>query len=201
MAQVQTPKPHKTELHTTEQLMMFFMKLDKNNDGVVDRKELLDFCQNNKVPQSAVSEWMSRFDTDNDGKITLNEYCRGLGLKREDVIKEKTEVRNQQERQDFGEVLTFPDIEVLHTSMTWAKQEDIVNKYKELVGSGEPTEEKMNQVVDGLQNYMNDKYGKVWQCVILTGSFWMRFSYEPFMSIQFRHKNKFVVLAWRTNRT
>ncbi|TGZ68807.1 hypothetical protein CRM22_004071 [Opisthorchis felineus] len=206
--------------NVVEDLMKWFMALDVNDDGFVSRQELIDFyqkhdldsavievsVQNHSIPKSArykpriAKPFLQRFDTDADGKISFEEYARGLGLTIQEVQQEKKEIALQQSREASGEKLQFEDVEILSTSMTWSKQEAIINKFKELVGGGEPNEEAMNSVVEQLQQFLNEEYGRLWQCIMLTGSYWMKFSHEPFMSLQFRYSGKLVVCLWRTNR-
>ncbi|GAA34310.1 Tegument antigen [Clonorchis sinensis] len=186
--------------NVVEELMKCFMVLDVNNDGFVSRQELTDFCQKQNLSTADIDQFLQRFDTDADGKISFEEYARGLGLTIHEVQQEKKEIDLQKSREASGEKLKFDDVEILSTSMTWSKQEAIINKFKELVGGGEPNEEAMNNVVEQLQQFLNEEYGRLWQCIMLTGSYWMKFSHEPFMSLQFRYSGKLVVCVWRTNR-
>ncbi|KER23038.1 EF hand [Opisthorchis viverrini] len=186
--------------NVVEELMKCFMLLDVNNDGFVSREELVDFCQKHQLNPADIDQFLQRFDVDADGKISFEEYARGLGLTIQEVQQEKKEVNLQNSREASGEKLQFEDVEILSTSMTWSKQETIINKFKELVGGGDPNEEAMNNVVEQLQQFLNEEYGRLWQCIMLTGSYWMKFSHEPFMSLQFRYSGKLVVCVWRTNR-
>ena len=115
-------------------------------------------------------------------------------------MSEKEDFNKQEIREKEGQCPKLEEIEILNSSMTWNKQEAIINKFKELVGGGDPSPTRMNEVVQELQSYLNRTYGRLWQCIILNGAYWIRYNHDPFHSLQFRHKNKNVVLVWRINR-
>ncbi|KAA3672572.1 uncharacterized protein DEA37_0013892 [Paragonimus westermani] len=206
MATMVSPQPkgtkvqETTKLHPIEQFMELFMELDENKDGSVDREELEAFYKQHNLNPKDIENWMKRFDANADGKITRDEFCRGLGLNLEDVLQEQKE-RSEQRQKDPAEKPHFDGVEIISTSMTLKKQEEVIKKFQELIGDeSAPSEEKMNDVVNELQTFLNEAYGRVWQCIVLTGSYWMKFTHEPFMSIQFRYKQNHVVLCWRTHR-
>lgn len=91
-------------------------------------------------------------------------------------------------------------VEMLCTTMPVERQEEVVKKFKELVESTKGDENKMNDVNNQMKAFLDQKYGRIWQCVTLTGSYWMNFTHEPFMSIQFKYQDKYICLAWRTHR-
>nr|5FWZ_A Chain A, CALCIUM BINDING PROTEIN [Fasciola hepatica] len=91
------------------------------------------------------------------------------------------------------------DIEMIATTMSVPRQVEVTEKFKSLVTAHNGKDEEMKDVAQDMKNYMDEKYGRVWQCVILTGSYWMHFSHEPFLSIQFRY-GRHICLAWRTPR-
>nr|AAZ20312.1 tegumental calcium-binding EF-hand protein [Fasciola gigantica] len=184
------------KLHDVESLIDWFMELDKNNDEAVDKKELTAYYKSKGVSDSKINEWMEHFDVDSDGKITLMEFCRGLGLRID-------EVRVEQKQRALQRAGTAPalgtDIEMIATTMSQPRQVEVTEKFKELVTAHNATDEEMKDVAHELKTFLDDTYGRVWQCVILTGSYWMQFSHEPFLSIQFRY-GRHICLAWRTPR-
>ncbi|TGZ68804.1 hypothetical protein CRM22_004069 [Opisthorchis felineus] len=188
------------ELHPFEKLIKLFFLLDKNNDGFVSRSELIEYYDKNGLEKRNVEEFMNRFDAYNDNKISMDEYCRVFGFYLHEAQMEKKDLKVQQARETSGSLPSFDDVEILNSSMTWEKQEDIVNKYKELVGGGDASNERMNDAVQDLQTYLNRTYGRTWQCIILNGSYWIRYNHDPFYSLQFKHGGKNVVLVWRINR-
>lgn len=177
-----------------EKLIELFLDLDTSRDECVDRQELINACQANKLPHEAVDEWMTKFDADDNGKISLEEFCRGLGLKCSEMRVEKTE--RQDAKAGRGRQLS-QDIEVIASTMSPEKMVEITEKFKALLGTTSGKPEEMNNVVKQLKDYLDERHGRVWQTVVLTGSYWMKFSHEPFMSMQFKH-GPHIVLVWRT---
>ncbi|TPP63278.1 Tegumental calcium-binding EF-hand protein 4 [Fasciola gigantica] len=185
-----------TKLHDIESMIEWFMQLDTNKDEAVDAKELTGYYRKNGVPEEKIKNFMEHFDTDKDGKITLMEFCRGLGMRVDEMRVEQ----KQREVQRQGKAPTLStDIEMIATTMSVPRQVEVTEKFKELVTAHNGKDEEMKDVAQDMKNYMDEKYGRVWQCVILTGSYWMHFSHEPFLSIQFRY-GRHICLAWRTPR-
>ncbi|KAA0189126.1 Tegumental calcium-binding EF-hand protein 4 [Fasciolopsis buskii] len=184
------------KLHDVESLIDWFMELDKNNDEKVDRNELMAAYQKHNIPAEKIDEWMKHFDADSDGKITLMEFCRGLGLR----IDEMRVEQKQRADQRAGKAPSLGgDIEMIATTMSQPRQVEVTEKFKEIVNKHGGKDEEMKDVAHELKTFLDDNYGRVWQCVILTGSYWMQFSHEPFLSIQFRF-GRHICLAWRTPR-
>lgn len=176
-----------------EFLIERFLEMDTNRDETVSRQELYDACKS-RMSQEEIDKWMENFDADKDGNITLDEFCRGLGLKAGEMRIEKTE--RQESKAGRGRPLA-DDIEVIASTMSQEKMVEITEKFKELVAKTGGKQEEMNQVVKELKDFLDEKHGRVWQSIILTGSYWMKFSHEPFMSLQFKH-GPHIVLVWRT---
>ncbi|THD25976.1 Tegumental calcium-binding EF-hand protein 3 [Fasciola hepatica] len=187
-----------TVLSNVEQMISLFLELDSNKDGSVTRDELVKFYESHKLNKSQIDEWMSRFDTDSDGKITLEEFSKALGLDLDDLKMEKVQLQNQ--RTSKKTEINVDGVEMLCTTMPVERQEVVVKKFKELLQSVSGNENRMNEVNDKLKAFLDEKYGRIWQCITLTGSYWMRFSHEPFMSIQFKYQDKYICIAWRTHR-
>ncbi|CAH8481346.1 unnamed protein product [Heterobilharzia americana] len=179
---------------TMEQFITAFIEMDKDHNEMIDRQELVRYCQQNRMDMKQIDSWISRFDTDKDGKVSLDEFCRGLGLKQSEI----RHLRDEMKRAKDGKVPDLPnDIEIIASTMSTSKQHEICSKFKEIAGSTGKTGNEMREVTSKLKSYLDSQHGRVWQVVILTGSYWMNFSHEPFMSIQFKHNNH-VCLVWRT---
>ncbi|CAH8832320.1 unnamed protein product [Trichobilharzia szidati] len=177
-----------------EQFITAFIEMDKDRNEMVDRQELIRYCQQNRMDMKQVDTWISRFDTDKDGKVSLDEFCRGLGLKQAEIRR----LKEEHKRAKDGRVPDLPhDIDIIASTMSLSKQHEICTKFKEIMGNPPKTGEAMRDVTSKMKTYLDSEHGRVWQVVILTGSYWMNFSHEPFMSIQFKHSNN-VVLLWRT---
>ncbi|VDP71483.1 unnamed protein product [Echinostoma caproni] len=187
-----------TVLSVVEQLISLFLEIDSNDDGSVSREELTAYYTKHGLDKSRVDEWMNRFDTDADGRITMQEFSKGLGLDIEELKLEKRQRAQQRSSNKTG--INVEGIEVLNTTMAVEKQEEVVTKFKDLMRSIGENENRMAEVNDKLKDFLDQKYGRIWQCVTLTGSYWSKFCHEPFMSIQFKYQDKYIVLAWRTHR-
>ncbi|KAA3674302.1 uncharacterized protein DEA37_0002850 [Paragonimus westermani] len=181
-------------MHDVEKMIDLFMEIDKNDDETVDKKELTDFYKARGVSQEQIDDWMKKFDTNDDGKITLMEFCRGLGIRADELRTEKG-YRDEQRAGKAPKVAS--DIEIVASTMADYRKVALTEKFKELVKQHDGKESEMNQVALEFKSYLDENYGRVWQCVILTGSYWMHFSHEPFLSIQFKY-GKYIALAWRT---
>ncbi|VDP80795.1 unnamed protein product [Echinostoma caproni] len=177
-----------------EKMMQLFLELDTNRDDCVDRQELLNACEQHKLPQEDVQKWMEMFDADENGKISLEEFCRGLNVKTAEMRVEKVE--RQEAKAGRGRAMPS-DVEVIASTMSQEKRVEIAEKFKEFLGHTGAKPEEMNAVVKQLKDYLDERHGRVWQTIVLTGSYWMKFSHEPFLSLQFK-VGPHIVLVWRT---
>ncbi|VDQ06635.1 unnamed protein product [Trichobilharzia regenti] len=165
-----------------EQFITAFIEMDKDRNEMVDRQELVRYCQQNRMDMKQIDD---------------------LGLYVLILIGEQTKLlrrrlKEEHKRAKDGRVPDLPhDIDIIASTMSLSKQHEICTKFKEIIGSPPKTGEAMRDVTSKMKTYLDSEHGRVWQVVILTGSYWMNFSHEPFMSIQFKHSNN-VVLLWRT---
>ncbi|TGZ68808.1 hypothetical protein CRM22_004072 [Opisthorchis felineus] len=198
-----------------ESMIDWFLEMDKNEDGLVDRKELQQFYESKNLPQNQIDtanrikmnwltillhiplvpkEFINRFDTNDDNKITMAEFCRGLGLRMDEITNERKQ--RKQDRENAGKPLSGA-IQIVSTTMSSQKQYDITEKFMDLCKTHGTDSNGMKVVAKEFKAFLDNQYGRVWQCVVLTGSYWMHFSHEPFLSIQFKY-DKYICLAWRT---
>ncbi|BHF69544.1 hypothetical protein SprV_0301259000 [Sparganum proliferum] len=63
------------------QLLRKFHEMDVNGDGVLSMDEINYCLKNSNLPPKKAKEFLSLFDCDGDGTVTLEEYERALGLK------------------------------------------------------------------------------------------------------------------------
>ncbi|CAL8079822.1 unnamed protein product [Calicophoron daubneyi] len=179
-----------------EKMIAKFLEIDTNKDETVDLEELRAACLAEKLSIKDIQNWLDKFDTDENGKITLEEFCRAMGLKSEEMRDEKS----QREKERAGTAPKIADdTTIIASTMSADKQADVVRKFRELMKSVSGKQDEMNAVVRQMKAYMDTKYGQVWHIIIMTGSYWMKFSHEPFMSIQFKQGNH-ICMAWRTPR-
>nr|AEX92829.1 tegumental calcium-binding EF-hand protein 4 [Fasciola gigantica]AFM84632.1 CaBP4 [Fasciola hepatica] len=177
-----------------EKMIQLFLQLDRNRDDIVDENELRQACAEHKLPEEEVSRWLDMFDADENGKITLEEFCRALGLRTAEMRVEKME----REEVRAGRGRPMPeDVEVIASTMSQEKKVEVTEKFKEFLAKTGGKPEDMNLVVKQLKDYLDERHGRVWQTLVLTGSYWMKFSHEPFMSLQFKVGPN-IVLVWRT---
>ncbi|CAH8569271.1 unnamed protein product [Dicrocoelium dendriticum] len=183
----QTPSP-------LELMIEKFLELDTNKDEKIDRNELYAACSKAGLKENEVDEWMNRYDYDNDGKLSLNEFCRGLGLR----LNEMRAEREERTAQRSGTAPTLKDgVQIIASTMSLSKQVEITNKFVELVEKTGGKSEELQNVARDLKAFLDSKYGRVWQVVVLNGSYWMNYSHEPLMSMQFKYEPN-ICLLWRT---
>ncbi|CAL8079831.1 unnamed protein product [Calicophoron daubneyi] len=180
-----------------EKLMNFFMEADTNKDGSLSKNELISIARKHNVDTREVDAFIERFDTDKDGNISLEEYAKGLGLNVDEVSKE---MKIRLKDKSSPPKCSVEGVTILHSTMAQSSQKEVIEKFKELIDKNGDTDEKMDTVIDELKNYLDKEFGRIWQVVILSGSFWVKFTHEPFSSIQFQYGEKRIVLAWRTHR-
>jgi Ca2+-binding EF-hand superfamily protein len=65
-----------------------FDSLDYNRDGKVDTKEVLALVhgKGGRVTDVQLKEWLNKYDTDKDGKISFDELIRLLTLNNVRVV-------------------------------------------------------------------------------------------------------------------
>ncbi|CAH8440952.1 unnamed protein product [Schistosoma turkestanicum] len=184
-----------TKLSSMEEFIRTFLEMDTDNNEMVDKQELVKYCQKHRLDMKLIDPWIARFDTDKDNKVSLDEFCRVFGLKAFEIRREKEELKREKD----GKVPRLPaDIEIIAATMSKTKQYDICCKFKEYLDSStRRTDSEVKEVTNKLKSLLDNVYGRVWQVVVLTGSYWMNFSHEPFLSIQFKYSN-YVCLVWRT---
>ncbi|TGZ65117.1 hypothetical protein CRM22_006025 [Opisthorchis felineus] len=66
--------------HERERLLRKFHAMDTDRSGALSSKEVRKCVENSGLPPGAVDEFMSLFDLDGDGRVTLSEYITALGL-------------------------------------------------------------------------------------------------------------------------
>ncbi|CAH8455355.1 unnamed protein product [Schistosoma bovis] len=183
-----------TRLSSMEEFIRAFLEMDADNNEMIDKQELIKYCQKNRLDMRLIDPWIARFDTDKDNKISIEEFCRGFGLKVSEIRREKEELKKEKD----GKVSKLPpNVEIIAATMSKTKQYDICHQFKEYIDNSSRTNNDIKEVANKMKTLLDNTYGRVWQVVILTGSYWMNFSHEPFLSIQFKYNN-YVCLAWRT---
>ncbi|CAH8462675.1 unnamed protein product [Schistosoma rodhaini] len=183
-----------TKLSQMEEFIRAFLEIDADSNEMIDKQELIKYCQKYRLDMKLIDPWIARFDTDKDNKISIEEFCRGFGLKVSEIRREKDELKKERDGK-FPKLP--PNIEIIAATMSKTKQYEICCQFKEYVDNTSRTGNDMREVANKMKSLLDNTYGRVWQVVLLTGSYWMNFSHEPFLSIQFKYNN-YVCLAWRT---
>ncbi|VDD76616.1 unnamed protein product [Mesocestoides corti] len=76
-----TVRKMKLSKREKQELLTKFYNMDVNNDGELSRAEIEQCLKESKLPSSVADEFLDLFDADGDGRVTLDEYERALGLK------------------------------------------------------------------------------------------------------------------------
>ncbi|CAH8481395.1 unnamed protein product [Heterobilharzia americana] len=176
-----------------EKFIEIFLTLDSNNNGRIEKDELVKYCKKENLDMSMVQTTLQRFDTNSDDKITFLEFCEGLGLNPNEMLTEKKDRQNMA----AGKAPELdPDIEILSSSMTKQRQCEITRTFKEILKSEYTDEKSISTIANDVKKHLDQKYGGLWQVFIIDGSFWSNFSHEPFLSIQFKY-DKYRCVFWR----
>ncbi|RTG87885.1 uncharacterized protein DC041_0008690 [Schistosoma bovis] len=158
-----------TRLSSMEEFIRAFLEMDADNNEMIDKQELIKYCQKNRLDMRLIDPWIAS-------------------------RREKEELKKEKD----GKVSKLPpNVEIIAATMSKTKQYDICHQFKEYIDNSSRTNNDIKEVANKMKTLLDNTYGRVWQVVILTGSYWMNFSHEPFLSIQFKYNN-YVCLAWRT---
>mmetsp|Transcript_6976 Transcript_6976/g.12215 ORF Transcript_6976/g.12215 Transcript_6976/m.12215 type:complete len:101 (-) Transcript_6976:74-376(-) len=66
---------HLITLKNEKKLKIAFDEFDKDGDGVLTVREIVDLMNYLKVPEEKTKKFMKQADENNDGKITFDEFC------------------------------------------------------------------------------------------------------------------------------
>ncbi|CAH8481377.1 unnamed protein product [Heterobilharzia americana] len=177
-----------------EKLIEIFFELDKDNNEIVDKQELVNYCKDKKLDMKMVNEWLSKCDTDKDNKITFDEFCRGFGIKLTEMRVEKIE---RALTWDDTAISKPTNVQIINSTMSEKKQAEVIETYQKLMKEYGADEKSLDKVSTGLKKFLEERYTNVWHVIIMNGSFWISFSHEPFCSLQFKSE-KYTCSVWRT---
>ncbi|CAH8462990.1 unnamed protein product [Schistosoma turkestanicum] len=125
----------------------------------------------------------------------MEEFCRALGLDQSEMYTEKVQ-RSKVNVANTPKVSA--DFEIILSKMSPQAEYDITERVRELVGDIKALKEsEITGLSDKIKKYLDETYGRVWQVLIIRGSYWMNFSHEPFKSFQFKY-GQYIFLLWRT---
>ncbi|TNN07566.1 Tegument antigen [Schistosoma japonicum] len=178
-----------------EEFINAFLHVCADDDLVADRRELVDYCKKKQLDPNLVQQWLDLFDVDKDDQITIEEFCRALGLNQSEMCIEKVQ-RNKVNVAATPKV--SKDIQIIISKMSPQVEYDITERVRELLSDVNNNKDAdIKNISNELKQYLDNTYGRVWQVIVIRGSYWMNFSHEPFKSIQFKY-GPYIFLLWRT---
>ncbi|CAH8470164.1 unnamed protein product [Heterobilharzia americana] len=178
-----------------EEFIKAYLQICSEGDNIADRQELTDYCRKKNLDMKLVEQWINKFDVDKDDQISMEEFCRALGLNQKEMLVEKVH-RTPANAAKIPEISS--QFEIILSKLSKQAEVDITERVAELFnGSTENKDSQIKDISNKLKQYLDETYDRVWQVVILRGSYWMNFSHEPFKSIQFKY-GPYIFLLWRT---
>ncbi|THD26156.1 Tegument antigen (I(H)A) [Fasciola hepatica] len=166
-----------------------FFSIDGDASGMITIDELQEYVETNNLEESMVTDWQLLFDPQNTGVITLENFCRTLGI----APAEAKMQRDNMVKQNQTAPSAKNGITILHTDVTDSLKEDILKKLMELLSLLESKEEVTFQ----LKKYLDDKYGRSWVVILTADSFWLQATHVTQSAYCFR-TNDISCLIWRT---
>nr|ACL54849.1 tegument-associated antigen [Schistosoma mansoni] len=178
-----------------EEFIKAYLDVCSDGDLVAERHELVDYCKKKNLDQNLVQQWIDHFDVDKDDQISMEEFCRALGLNQSEMCIEKVQ-RNKVNATSTPKV--SKDFEIILSKMSPQAEYDITEHVRELIGDlKEFKQPETKEISNKLKQYLDETYDRVWQVVILNGSYCMNFSHEPFKALHFKY-GPYIFLLWRT---
>ncbi|TPP56295.1 Tegumental protein [Fasciola gigantica] len=164
-----------------------FLAVDADGSGQITEDELRQYVTDNKMDSMMVTKWMQLFDPDKTGVITLENFCDKLGLKPEEV---------ERQRAETTQAVRIPsDIMVIYDKLPIKDQVQIVNETKKLAKNVNNPDDYI-QLSSQLKQFADKEFGSAWQVAIVEGSYWITFSHLPENSFQFVYDNH-AYLFWK----
>ncbi|CAH8671789.1 unnamed protein product [Schistosoma margrebowiei] len=173
-----------------------FFALDTDNREVISLNDLSSYNKKHGLQDSFPETFLRRFDAEKTGVITLEQYCKALGL----VPKQAREIRRRRTTV-LLEQLMPRDLETIYDDMDLEMKVKVMELFiDDLRESGRKTNidmEKLDQAMQRLKEYLDTRYGKSWHIITSVNQHLGRFSYEPNTLFHFC-LGRFAVLIWKT---
>ncbi|KAF8567753.1 hypothetical protein P879_07360 [Paragonimus westermani] len=151
----------------------------------------LFFLNNSLVLQ----KWLELFDTDHTGKITLQKYCDVLGIVFD--FEQISPYRVEERQLALPERVSTP-YEVLYTEMPETMQLQIVDMARAMMGENVAFRDlPTSDFALHFKNSLDQKYGPVWQVVVIEGSYWMTHMHIEHRTFHFRIGSR-TIITWQT---
>ncbi|KAF5405928.1 hypothetical protein PHET_00558 [Paragonimus heterotremus] len=160
-----------------------FIELDTEHKEYLLTDDLDNLQKEKKMKENVVTEWKSKFDKNNTGKITLSEICKVQNVD----IKEA--------RKQYG---TPPpelaDVEIIETDMPEAMRVKVCR----MINEGMKTHEKDEAgLVNYLKKELDNTFGRLWHVVTVYGRYYTFYTYEMGYNFTFK-KNERIFIVYKT---
>ncbi|KER23658.1 hypothetical protein T265_08511 [Opisthorchis viverrini] len=121
-----------------EPFLEAFFSIDTDHSERITIRELQDYVKRNNIDQSMVKRWQVLFDANDSGVITLDEFCKTLGIR----PSEARAYNANMVRASHGPSLPR-EVDVITATLPFDQQVDIVNEVMRLTRN-EPFDENLN---------------------------------------------------------
>ncbi|CAH8454219.1 unnamed protein product [Heterobilharzia americana] len=168
-----------------------FLKIDTNYDGIITRRELEEYTQENHLDPLMIERWEKLFTEEGKNYITLQNFLDVLGIAKEEF--------NKQRRQTIEQQSTFfklgKDIEYIAGDMVLSQQINVSNETRSLLQ--EHGSDNTKFIAKRLKEFLDKTFSRSWHVMILNGSFWSSYSHEPGTAFHFKLKDQ-CFNVWKT---
>ncbi|KAA0194308.1 Tegument antigen [Fasciolopsis buskii] len=173
-----------------------FCALDEDNREVISLDDLHSYNSKHNLEDTFPQKFMSVFDTENSGTITMDQFCRTLGL----VPKNVRDFRRRRTTHMLEE-LTPPDLEMVHDDMDIEIKlriyRDLLNDLRQAGQQTNINVTHLDTAVKRLKKYLESVHGRAWQIIISINQQLAWFNYLPGYMLHFC-LGRFAVLIWKT---
>ncbi|KAA3677427.1 uncharacterized protein DEA37_0006581 [Paragonimus westermani] len=173
-----------------------FCALDADNREVISLEDLRQYNQKNNLEDTFPETFLNVFDHDHTGTITLEQYCKTLGL----IPKQAREFRRRRTTEIF-ENLVPADLEIVHDDMDLEIKVKILQMFvDDLREAGKKPNvdaQRLDESIQKLRHYLETRHGRTWHIVVSINQQLAWFSYCPGYMFHFC-LGRFAVLLWKT---
>ncbi|PAA56121.1 hypothetical protein BOX15_Mlig008204g3 [Macrostomum lignano] len=168
-----------------------FFAVDKDRSESITPDELAAYMTSSSQFEANFGEkWMKLFDENDDGAITLDEYCNVLGLNPKQA---RIYRLNQLKAECLRNNRLPEDVTVIASSMGLEMQVDLTEIFRDAQRRGKDEKD----VAGRLKQQLDGQFGKLWHVVMVTGQYWASYSHEPGLSFFFKI-GRHIVMCWKT---
>ncbi|PAA82680.1 hypothetical protein BOX15_Mlig010873g2 [Macrostomum lignano] len=166
-----------------------FVDLDPLGTGQISIQQMWPYFKRNRIPDAKINLFMNTFDHDNDGYITLDEFCRVFSVSRAEVLGQ-TVTYETRSRVASG----LPaGVTYISGDMDIAWQIKIAQLCIETLGSTSV----LKDVPRNIKTSADRMFNNLWHIVMVNGQFWCYYGHEPGYSFVFSFE-KYIFVVWKT---